>query len=87
MSMLGVVSPVSQRLTAWRVTNTFAASSSCVMPFSLRIWGKTSLIAIARPPSCSTSLSIRVGSKSVTQQGVALSQAVPPGLSWWVQVY
>ena len=33
VSVFGTVSPVSQRDTACRVTNTFSASSSCDIPF------------------------------------------------------
>ena len=46
VSTFGVVSPVSQRDTACRVTNTFSASSSCDSPFFVLRSYITSFVSI-----------------------------------------
>jgi len=46
----GTDNPVSQRDTAWRVTYTFAASSSCDNPLAVRSCKITCLVSMALPP-------------------------------------
>ena len=50
VSVFGTVSPFSQRETAWRVTKTLSASSSCDRPFFVLSSYNTSFVPIEIPP-------------------------------------